>query len=192
MDSLDLKYAFSVLRTIYSNNGSVKKKDLASVVKSHQVLDNLLDALQKDGYIEISSNKIGPRVYSISLTEKGRNASSKFQSIDTPQNENDNHVITLSKSDYQEFKKNVRNLSVLSHFNVLDDHIAIREYNYDKQGNDRIVFVYVKLNGNGIMRLWCEVDNSFSCWHVKYAWTLPDVQAMVQYQIRKGNAKGVD
>ena len=192
MDSLDLKYAFSVLRTIYSNNGSVKKKDLASVVKSHQVLDNLLDALQKDGYIEISSNKIGPRVYSISLTEKGRNASSKFQSIDKAENENDNQVITLSRADYQEFKKNVRNLSVLSHFNVLDDHIAIREYNYDKQGNDRIVFVYVKLNGNGIMRLWCEVDNSFSCWHVKYAWTLPDVQAMVQYQIQHGNAKGIN
>ena len=167
--------------------------DIIEIIPAQpQVLDNLLDALQKDGYIEITSNKIGPRVYSISLTEKGRNASSKFQSIDTPQNENDNHVITLSKSDYQEFKKNVKNLSGLGHLNVLDDHIAIREYNYDKKGDDRVVFVYVKLNGNGIMRLWCEVDNSFSCWHVKYAWTLPDVQAMVQYQIRNGNARGVD
>ena len=63
MDSLDLKYSFSVLRAIYANSGTVQKKDLAKVVKSHQVLDNLLESLQKDGYIVISSNKIGPRVY---------------------------------------------------------------------------------------------------------------------------------
>jgi hypothetical protein len=74
----------------------------------------------------------------------------------------------------------------------LDDHIAIHEINYDQQGHDRVVYVYTKLNGNGIMRLWCEAENSFECWQVKYARTLPDVQAMVQYQIGKGNVKGVD
>ena len=140
----------------------------------------------------------GRNTYYISLTEKGKTTAEKLKEAQEVSegkpttNENDNPVITLSKSDYQEFKKNVRNLSVLSHFNVLDDHIAIREYNYDKQGNDRVVFVYVRLNGNGIMRLWCEADNSFSCWHVKFAWTLPDVQAMVQYQIRNGNARGIN
>ena len=192
MDSLDLKYAFSVLREIYSNSGTVNKKELSKVVKSHQVLDNLLDSLQKDGYIEISSNKIGPRVYSISLTPKGKAVSKTFNTIGNEENGNEEQVISLSKSDYLEYTKNFKNISVLSHLNVLDDHIALRELNYDHKGNDRVVFVYVKLNGNGIMRLWCEVDNSFTCWHVKYAWTLPDVQAMVQYQIKHGNARGTD
>ena len=191
MDSLDLKYAFSVLRALYSNSGTVNKKELSQIVKSHQVLDNLLESLQKDGYIEISSNKIGPRVYSISLTPAGKAVSEKLIAINGNE-ENDNHMITLSKSDYLEYTKNFKNMSVLSHLNVLDDHIALKEVNYDHKGDDRVVFVYVKLNGNGIMRLWCEVDNSYTCWHVKYAWTLPDVQAMVQYQIKRGNAKGVD
>ena len=192
MDSLDLKYAFSVLRAIYSNSGAVNKKELSKVVKSHQVLDNLLDSLQSDGYIEISSNKMGPRIYSISLTPKGKAVSEKFNNIGNEETIKENNVVSLSKSDYLEYTKNFKNISVLSHLNVLDDHIALRELNYNHKGDDRVVFVYVKLNGNGIMRLWCEVDNSYTCWHVKYAWTLPDVQAMVQYQIRNGNARGTD
>jgi hypothetical protein len=33
------------------------------------------------------------------------------------------------------------------------------------------------------MRLYCDVDQSTTCWHVQYAWTLPQVQAWVQYYI---------
>ncbi|WMT53537.1 hypothetical protein [Ferroplasma acidiphilum] len=69
----------------------------------------------------------------------------------------------------------------------MDDHVAIEEHNYDLQGHDRVVFVYVKLNGNNIMRLWCDVDNTYDCVHTKYAWSLPDVQAMVEIQYAKGN-----
>ena len=72
VDSLDLKYSKSVLLKIYSFNEPIAKKDLGKVVKSHQVLDNLLINLEKDGYIHISSNIVGPRVFKISLTDKGR------------------------------------------------------------------------------------------------------------------------
>ena len=70
MDSLDLKYAKSVLLRI-ADRGAVKKSDLFDVVKSHQVLDNLLGALMKDEYLKIEENERGPRRYSISLTTKG-------------------------------------------------------------------------------------------------------------------------
>ena len=29
----------------------------------------------------------------------------------------------------------------------------------NKKGHDRVFFIYVKVNGNGMLRLWCEVDN---------------------------------
>ncbi len=76
--------------------------------------------------------------------------------------------------------------------NVKDDHIVIEEFNYDNKGHNRTVFVYVKLNGNGILRLWCEVDQTFECKHTKFAWTLLDVQVMIEYQLLKGNVKGRD
>lgn len=70
MDSLDLKYAKSILLRL-AGTEKVKKSDLFDIVKSHQVLDNLLDALAKDRYITIEENERGPKKYSISLTSKG-------------------------------------------------------------------------------------------------------------------------
>ena len=70
MDSLDLKYAKSILLRL-AGTEKVKKSDLFDIVKSHQVLDNLLDALAKDRYITIEENERGPKKYSISLTLKG-------------------------------------------------------------------------------------------------------------------------
>lgn len=175
---------------------NVHKTDLVSVVHSNTSVDKLVNELKNEGFLLVRREFAGRNTYYISLTEKGKTTAEKLKEAQEVSegklttNENESHVITLSKSDYEKFDQKVRNLSVLSHFNVLDDHIAIRESNYDKKGDERVVFVYVKLNGNGIMRLWCEEDQSFDCWHVKYAWTLPDVQAMVQYQIQHGNAKG--
>jgi hypothetical protein len=88
-----------------------------------------------------------------------------------------------------DFGKEFEGLSAMTHLNVLDDHIAITEHNYDGTSRDRIVMVYVKLNGRGFMRLWCELDNSYDCRHTRYAWTLPSVQEMVQVQKEKGNMK---
>ena len=71
MDSLDLKHAKSILIELLKE-GTVKKSFLFSTVKSHQVLDNLLESLQKDDYITVQETKMGPKKYSISLTPKGR------------------------------------------------------------------------------------------------------------------------
>ena len=131
------------------------------------------------------------RLVKISITEKGREIALKLRELEGV-DKKEPDAIALHQEDFDNFSQNTKNMALLSHLNVLDDHVALRESNFDLNGHDRVVFVYVKLNGNGIMRLWCEVDNSYECWHVKYAWTLPDVQAMVQYQITRGNAKGVD
>jgi hypothetical protein len=58
--------------------------------------------------------------------------------------------------------------------------VALTEHNFDGSGNDRIVYIYTRPNGHNIMRLWCDVDKSFICPHTEFAWTLPDVQEMVQ------------
>ena len=71
MDSLDLKHAKSVLIELLKE-GTVKKSYLFSTVKSHQVLDNLLESLQKDDYVTVQETKMGPKKYSITLTPKGR------------------------------------------------------------------------------------------------------------------------
>ena len=183
MDSLDLKYAFSVLRYIYSH-GPVKKKDLASIIKSHQVLDNLLEALQKDGYIQISSNKIGPRVYSISLSEKGKDAAQKLKEAqDVAERKNEIQVhendekINLELS--TEEAEKAKHLRLLYHINVLDDHVTVEELTPGKP--PRVFNIYIKKNGGGNFRLWCEEDNSYECWHVKAAWTYPQVQEMMMH-----------
>ena len=182
MDSLDLKYSKSVLLQIYSFNDPIAKKDLGKVVKSHQVLDNLLINLERDGYIHISSNIVGPRVFKISLTDKGRAVAQKLKEAEDVSE----GIIHIDGEDINiqlnpEEQKNSQYLKYLFHFNVLDNHITVEEAVPGKP--TRIFNIYVKQNGHGYFRLWCEQDNSYDCWHVKEAWTYPQVQHMVVEQI---------
>lgn len=78
MDSLDLKYSKSVLIEL-SKYDTVKKSDLFHIIKSHQVLDNLLNNLQENRYLEVKLNTIGPKVYTISLTPKGRSVAEQLK-----------------------------------------------------------------------------------------------------------------
>ena len=78
-----------------------------------------------------------------------------------------------------------KHLNLLFHINVMDDHITVEEVKPGKPS--RIFNIYVKRNGNGEFRLWCEHDNSYDCWHVKAAWTYPHVQKMMMHY--KGKVK---
>jgi len=171
-------------------NGEIKKTDLLQVVSSSDSLSNTIRKLEQEGLIATESKVIGRKIISIRLTEKGFRVAKKLKEAEEASK--GKSELVLQESDYDDFISHTKDMSVLSHLNALDDHVAIREVNYDHQGQDRVVFVYVKLNGHGILRLWCEADSSFNCWHVKYAWTIPDVQAMVQNQMGKGNVKEVD
>ena len=46
--------------------------------------------------------------------------------------------------------------------------------------NSKIVNIRFSLDGNGHgqLRLWCELDESFDCYHIGYAMTLAPVQDM--------------
>jgi len=188
MDALDRKFAKSVL--IELNGMDVaKKSDLFKVVKSHQVLDNLLYSLQKDGYLNIAESKVGPRKYSISLTPKGRAVAEQLKNMEKVAM--GEPIIQMSDQEARDwariFKDAVKGLSLLYHVNVFEDHVTIGE---EKDGKFRVINVYVKVNGRGIMRLWCEADESFNCIHVQYAWTLPKVQEMYANNVRNGRVNG--
>ena len=182
MDALDFRYAKSVILKLLEKD-TFMKSELFKIVSSNQTLDKLLDALEKDGYVTKISSKYGRRTYSISLTDKGRTAAEQLKRMDEVAARTETYELP------PDFDKEFEGLSAMSHLNVLDDHIAITEHNYDGSGKDRIVMVYVKLNGRGIMRLFCEVDDAYECKHTRYAWTLPSVQEMVQIQRDKGNMK---
>ena len=180
--SISEKYAVDALKFIY-DKGAIKKTDLLEIITSSWTLDKLIPKLEKDGLITIKTSEIGRKTYTISLTDKGRIAAEQLKMMDQAASGELPYVIP------PDFGKEFEGLSAMTHLNVLDDHIAITEHNYDGTGKDRVIMVYVKLNGRGIMRLYCDADDSYECRHTRYAWTLPSVQEMVQVQRIKGNLK---
>ncbi len=176
------KYVIDTLRYIYEK-GTIKKTDLLEIITSSWTLDKLVPKLEKDGLIKVEVSKMGRKTYTISLTNKGRAVAEQLKRAEeAARGEN---VYDMP----QDFDKEFENLSAMVHLNVLDDHVAITEHNYDNSGKDRIVMVYVKINGKGVMRLFCEADEVFECKHTRFAWGLPDTQEMVQNQLKKGNMK---
>ena len=201
MDSLDLKYAKSVIQRL-TEKDTFMKSELFDIVTSNQVLDKLLDSLQRDGYIRKELSTYGRRQYSISLTVKGHAVAEqlvKAQEVAkgtigeptiTVETDKDGEKIYVISQEYRKASEQRRkNLSALIHVNVLDDHITFKETNYDGTGRDRIVMIYVRLNHNGNMKLWCEADDSFDCWHVNEGWALPEVREMYFNQVKKGNVR---
>ena len=187
MDSIDLKYAKSILIELSKKKVS-KKIDLSSVIKSHQVLDNLLSSLKEDGYISINETKIGHKTYSVTLTLKGKKMAEQLKkAVDIANSPTveikkmDEHDLTMTDEEAEMTK----NLNLRFHINLMDDHITIGEVKLGKLSST--FNIYVKRNGNGEFRLWCEHDDSYDCWHVKVAWTHPHVQKMMMHY--KGRVK---
>ncbi|WMT51255.1 MAG: hypothetical protein RE471_09790 [Ferroplasma sp.] len=181
------KYAYEIIRYLDTHKDA-KKTDLFEVTKNVSTLYRTLDKLQKADIINARERVNGRRYIFLSLTDQGKRIAEGLRKAEQEVSGGQlpgRHVLPPNYTD--QFK----NLSALTHLNVLDDHVAIEEHNYDLLGHDRVVFVYVKLNGNNILRLWCEVDQTFECVHTKYAWSLPDVQAMIQIQRDRGNIKKV-
>jgi len=180
MDSLDLKHSKSVLIAL-SKVETAKKSDLFTIIKSHQVLDNLLEALQKDNYLTIQESKVGPRKYFISLTSKGHAVAEQLKKAEEAASgiviHEDEGRIEISNVP-EEWKEKWKNLHALIHVNVYDDHVTIMETNHEGTGKERIFNIYIRENGHGQLRLWCELDESFDCYHIGYALTLAPVQDM--------------
>ena len=142
--------------------------------------------LEKDGLVKRREIINKRKIVLISLTEKGKTTAVKLkeaQDVSDGIIHVDGEEINIKLN--PEEQKNSQYLKYLFHFNVLDNHITVEEAVPGKPS--RIFNVYIKQNGGGYFRLWCEEDKSFDCWHVREAWTYPQVQKMMtQY---KGKVK---
>ncbi len=188
INSLDLPHSNSVLIELL--NGKVLKTRLQSIVKNLYSLNALLKALQEDNLIIIEPQPFGKNIQYISLSEKGISVAKNLKlaqaAAEGKQKEEDQGtsegIIHVDGEEINvrlepEERKNSKYLKILIHSNVLDDHIAVEESIPGRP--TRIFNIYIRQNGHGYFRLWCEEDKSFDCWHVKEAWTYPAVQKMM-------------
>ena len=194
MEVLDRSYAKSILILLLENNGEAKKSDFSKIATSWKTLSDVISALQQEGYLTISEQIRGRKTFDIKITDKGRAVAKKLKEAEEvaeiPDTQEAEGVIHFDGEEINvkltpEEQQNRKYLKFLFHFNVLDNHITVEEAVPGKRS--RIFNIYVKQNGHGIFRLWCEADDSYECWHVREAWTYPQVQKMMtQY---KGKVK---
>ena len=152
---------------------------LKSVISSYDVLRYNILELQTLGYIIKHEDRQNNRKFVLSLTDKGRAVAEKLQEAqDVAEGKpSEEEMLDLPLTD-EEVEK-AKHISLLYHVNVSDDHVTVQELIPGKPS--RIFNIYIKRNGGGNFRLWCEHDNSYDCWHVKTAWTYPQVQQMMMH-----------
>lgn len=174
---LSQKYVPSVLMFLL-DQGTVHKTELTSVTHSNTLIDKLLTELKNEDLVEVRKEFAGRNTYFISLTGKGKRVAEQLSKAEAARRDTDlNPSLELTAEEVEMTER----LTPLFHINVMDDHITVQE-NPPGQAS-RVFNIYIKRNGNGYFRLWCEQDNSFDCWHVKAAWTYPHVQKMMmEYQ----------
>ena len=187
LNSLDLPHAKSVLIELLK--GKVLKTKLQAIAKNFYSLNTLLTGLENDGLIKIDPQPFGKNIKYISLTPSGVEVAQKLIEAENSTKEQpiiklkDNEEIDLNLSDEEAEKAKI--LHLLYHINVMDDHVTVEEILPGKPS--RIFNIYIRQNDGGTFRLWCEFDNSYDCWHVKAAWTYPQVQKMMMHY--KGKTK---
>ncbi|MGP6240067.1 hypothetical protein ACNF40_06615 [Cuniculiplasma sp. SKW4] len=175
-----------ILQKLLKENKEVVKTSLLSLVPNSYSLDRYLKELLDNGLINMREEKIVRRTYYISLTEKGRQVAEQLLKAEQIANSPSVEVVPKPDLDLtmtEEEAEMAKHLNLLFHINVMDDHITVEEVKPGKP--PRIFNIYVKRNGNGEFRLWCEHDDSYDCWHVKAAWTYPHVQKMMMHYKEK-------
>jgi DNA-binding MarR family transcriptional regulator len=199
---LSNKNAVSILVYLLDKQRIPKTK--LQAVSTQHTINRVIPLLLEAELITVNEEFLGRKTHFVSLTPKGRQVAEQLKRAEEaakgiPPGEEPRIIIEKNDKgeemyvitpEYRQFAEERRKrLSALIHVNVLDDHISFKETNYESTGRDRIVTIYVKLNGNGILRLWCEVDESYDCWHVSEAWSLPEVREMYFNQVKKGNVQ---
>ena len=175
--------------------GTVNKTDIVSVVPSNTTVDNLVRELKGEELITVSAEFAGRKTYSISLTPKGRQVAEQLKRAEEAAkgiviNEWEGRAEIPAETAEEwakKFREATKGMSLLYHVNVYQDHVTIGQ---EIAGKSHMYNIYVKVNGKGIMRLWCESDEAYDCAHVQYAWTIPKVQEMYGNAVRDGKANG--
>ncbi|CAC12521.1 hypothetical protein [Thermoplasma acidophilum] len=185
-DPLSQKYAISMLFFLL-DRGNVKQFELLKIISSNMTIEKLSKILEEAGLINIKREFTGRKSYSFSLTPKGRLVAEQLKKAEEiaqkPSAEIEESVEKIELLLANEEAERIREWSFLLHINIMDDHIT-----EEISGKSpRFFNIYIKRNGNGEFLLWCEQDNSYDCWHVKAAWTYPEVQKMMMHY--KGKVK---
>jgi DNA-binding MarR family transcriptional regulator len=166
---------------------TTNKSDLLKVSSMHTI-NNILSQLEKEGYVNIKEEFIGRRTYLISLTPKGRAVAEQLKRAEEVAQGDD----TNEPARFQmplDWKDRFKGLSAMTHLNVLDDHVAIEEI--DSSGKiTSVVMVYIR-RINSHFELWCEKDESTECKHVDFAWSLPQMRALIEEYLKEGKIKDV-
>jgi DNA-binding MarR family transcriptional regulator len=188
------KYYVPVLRFLLEH-GTVKKYDLRVIVKSSGTMDKLVPMLEAEGLITVKEEMLGRRTYLVSLTPKGRQVAEQLKRAEEAAkgvviNEQEGRAEIPAETAEEwakKFREVTKGMSLLYHVNVYEDHVTIGQ---EIAGKKHVINVYTKVNGKGLLQLWCEEDESFDCVHVTYAWTIPKVREMFQNAVRDGRVNG--
>lgn len=184
MDPLDLKHAKSVL-IFLSSFDVAKKSDLAHIVKSHQVLDNLLSALVKGGYLRCDSTLMGPKKYSISLTNKGSAVAEQLKRVNEVAAEvfleQEKRIIMPPH-----WRDRYSGLSTSTERTNIDCCVVKEADGFGKTIKEAVLRMRVV---DDRPALWCETDESSDCVHVDYAWSLPSIRELFGHFVLGVNDK---
>lgn len=167
-------------------HGISKKTDLQKVATMHTI-EGLLPDLEFNGLLTVKEEFPGRRTYVIALTDTGKYVAETLRNavLVTKGELSENEAIEMRP----DWKDRFKGLSAMTHLNVLDDHVAIQEI--DSSGKTTsVVMVYVK-RINSHFELWCEKDESKECKHVDFAWSLPQMRALIEKYIKEGKIKEV-
>ena len=185
------KHGSSILIYLLKN-GEVPITDFAKINIGPTSYYRSLSHLEVDGLVKRKETINRRKIVLVALTEKGKEFTEKLVELEqVAKNAADQDAEGVIHIDGEEInvaltpeeRENSKYLKFLFHFNVMDNHITVEEAVPGKRS--RIFNIYVKQNGHGIFRLWCEQDDSYECWHVKEAWGYPQVQKMMtQYKGR--------
>ena len=185
VDIIDSRHANRILLYLLEK-GHIKKTDLLEVISSSDSLSKSLRKMEEEGLIVIVTKIIGRKMIFIELTQKGIKVAEQLKKAEAIANSPTIEIKEMDDLDLtmtDEEAEMAKHLNLLFHINVMDDHITVEEVKPGKPS--RIFNIYVKRNGNGEFRLWCEHDDSYDCWHVKAAWTYPHVQKMMMHYKEK-------
>lgn len=156
------------------SRGSKMMTELSSIVSNYSGLQLILRDLADEGYVKVRETFEDKRKIIVSLTDKGRIIAEQLKKAEEVAGYDvripDSSVIQVPP----EFIDQWESLRLI-HVNTYEDHVTLKEVS---AGKERIFNIYIRENGHGSMRLWCELDESFNCVHIGYSMTIPAVQDM--------------
>ncbi|MEM3860662.1 MAG: hypothetical protein QW478_14915, partial [Candidatus Micrarchaeaceae archaeon] len=157
---------------------------LLKAVPNSYSLESNLKLLSEKGLVKIREEVIIRRTYFISLTERGRAVAIQLKKADEMITGSLHQIDELSGKTEMEFRDLFDKISQLFSVKTYDDHSIIE----DSSSKEKVT-ILLKNDEKGVLRLWCEKDQSFVCFHTKYCWSLPEVQSMYFYSLKNEFAR---